>query len=106
VATASKAACFLDPDQTAASLAQDAAGTSPVGSLAGRRGLAFVLRVLFRRRAALSISTAAEHLHGTIDRVGRDHVDLAEHEPGVARRDRDVRALRILPVGQIVLVRF
>jgi hypothetical protein len=106
VPTASIAACFLDPAQTVASLAQDAAGTSPVGSLAARLGIAFVLRDLCRRRAALRISTAAEHLHGTIDRVGRDHIDLAEHDPGVARRDRDVRALRIVPVGQIVLVRF
>jgi hypothetical protein len=106
VPTASIAACFLDPAQTAASLAQDAAAASPVGSLAARLGLAFVLRDLCRRRAALSISTAAERLHGTIDRVGRDHLDLAEHDPGVARRDRDVRALRIVPIGQIVLVRF
>ena len=106
VPTASIAGCFLEPAQIAATLTQDAAGASPVGSLSGRLGLPFVLRDLCRRRAALTISTPAELLHGTIDRVGRDHVDLAEHDPGVPRRDRDVRALRILPIERIVLVRF
>ncbi len=77
-----------------------------MGSLAGRLGLAFVLRDLCRRRAPLQVTTPAELLHGTIDRVGRDHVDLAEHDAGVARRDRDVRALRMLPLGQIVMIRF
>lgn len=106
VPTASIAACFVDPAQTRASLAQDASGASPVGSLAARLGLPFVLRDLCRRRAPLTICTSTELVHGTIDRVGRDHIDLAEHDPGVARRDRDVRALRILPIEQLVLVRF
>ena len=106
VPTASIAACFVDPAQIRASLVQDASGASPVGSLAVRLGLPFVLRDLCRRRAALTISTSSEVVHGTIDRVGRDHVDLAEHDQGVARRDRDVRALRILPIEQLVLVRF
>lgn len=106
VPIASIAACFPDPAQSTASLALDAGAASTAGSLAARLGLAFVLRDLCRRRATLQISTPAEQLHGTIDRVGRDHVDLAEHDPGVARRDRDVRALRILPLDQIVVVRF
>lgn len=106
VPIASIAACFPDAAQSTASLTPDAGAASPVGSLAGRLGLAFVLRDLCRRRAPLQIATPSEHLHGTIDRVGRDHVDLAEHDPDVARRDRDVRALRMLPLGQIVVVRF
>jgi len=106
VPLASIAACFPDAAQSFASLAPDAVVGSGVGSLASRLGLPFVLRDLCRRRAALHISTATEFLHGTIDRVGRDHIDLAEHESGVARRDRDVRTLRMLPHGQIVVVRF
>lgn len=106
VPIASIAAVFPDPAQSTASLAPDAGAASAVGSLAARLGLAFVLRDLCRRRAPLHITTPREQLHGTIDRVGRDHVDLAEHDRGVARRDRDVRALRMLPLDHIVMVRF
>lgn len=106
VPIAAIAACFPDPAQSTASLALDAGAASTVGSLAARLGLAFVLRDLCRRRASLQVTTPAEQLHGTIDRVGRDHMDLAEHDRDVARRDRDVRALRMLPLGQIVVVRF
>jgi hypothetical protein len=76
-------------------------------SLSARLGLAFVLRDLCRRRAAVELSTApGERLHGTIDRVGRDHLDLAEHEPGVPRRAASVGRIRILPLGELLLVRF
>lgn len=76
------------------------------GALAARLGLPFVLRDLCRRRAALHVVTRTDRVHGTIDRVGRDHFDLAEHEPGAARRERDVRAIRIVPVAELVSVRF
>jgi hypothetical protein len=99
-------ACFPDAAQTAASMEADEVAGSAVGSLASRLGLGFVLRDLCRRRAALQITTSRENLHGTLDRVARDHVDLAEHDPGVARRDRAVRALRMLPMAEIVLIRF
>jgi len=75
--------------------------------LSARLGLSFVLRDLCRRRAALELSTASgERMHGTIDRVGRDHLDLAEHEAGVPRRAAAVTRIRILPIEQLVLVRF
>ena len=96
--------CLPTLEQTVASVN---AGAEPgVGSLAGRLGLPFVLRDLCRRRASLHVRTRRDLLHGTIDRVGRDHVDLAEHEPGVARRERAVRAIRLLPLAELVLVRF
>jgi hypothetical protein len=97
-------ACFPTPAQTAVSL--DDGAEAGVGSLAGRLGLPFVLRDLCRRRAALQVRTRRDLVHGTIDRVGRDHLDLAEHEPGVARRDRAVRAIRLLPLAELVLVKF
>jgi hypothetical protein len=79
----------------------------PAVSLSARLGLAFVLRDLCRRRAAVDLSPASgERLHGTIDRVGRDHLDLAEHEPGVPRRAASVGRIRILPFSELVLVRF
>jgi hypothetical protein len=81
--------------------------SEPAVSLSARLGVAFVLRDLCRRRAAVDLATASgEHLHGTVDRVGRDHLDLAEHEPGVPRRAASVSRSRILPFSELVLVRF
>ncbi|MEO5921373.1 MAG: hypothetical protein ABIQ01_09550 [Pseudolysinimonas sp.] len=98
------AGCLLAATQSVASV--NTASEAGVGTLAARLGLAFVLRDLCRRRASVHILTAAGMLHGTIDRVGRDHLDLAEHEPGVPRRDRAIRVMRLLPVSELVLVRF
>jgi hypothetical protein len=96
--------CLPTPAQTVASLGGGV--EAGVGSLASRIGLPFVLRDLCRRRAALHIRTTRDILHGTIDRVGRDHLDLAEHEPGAPRRERFVRAMRMIPLAEFVLVRF
>jgi hypothetical protein len=94
------------PEQLARSVAADAA-KEPAVSLSARLGLAFVLRDLCRRRAAVDVSTVSgERLHGTVDRVGRDHLDLAEHESGVPRRAGAVGRIRILPFSELVLVRF
>ena len=100
------AACFPDAAQSAASIDAEQGGSTAVGSLASRLGLTFVLRDLCRRRAALHITTVREQVHGTIDRVARDHVDLAEHEPGTARRERAVHAMRMLALSELVMVRF
>ena len=79
----------------------------PVGeqnSLSARLGLPFVLRDLCRRRAAIEVVTVSGRCHGTIDRVGRDHFDLAEHEHGVPRRSSVVTGYRIVPMAQLSLV--
>lgn len=73
--------------------------------LSARLGLAFVLRDLCRRRAGVEVSTRAGAFTGTIDRVARDHVDVAEHEAGVPRRDSAVRRIRLVPFDAIVRVR-
>jgi len=94
------------PAQLARSLDGDDTSDVPV-HLSARLGLSFVLRDLCRRRASLDLSTASgERMHGTIDRVGRDHLDLAEHEAGVPRRAAAVTRIRMLPLEQLVLVRF
>lgn len=98
--------CFPDAAQSAASIAPDVQGGSGVASLASRLGLPFVLRDLCRRRAALHITTPREQLHGTIDRVARDHLDLAEHEHGLPRRGSAVTAVRMLPLTEIMQLRF
>ncbi|MCU1544113.1 MAG: hypothetical protein JWM50_1978 [Microbacteriaceae bacterium] len=74
-------------------------------TLAARLTLPFVLRDLCRRRAPLDLRALTGDSHGTIDRVGRDHIDLAVHEAGTARRAATVQQYRIVPLGQLLLVR-
>jgi hypothetical protein len=81
------------------------AHSDAAGTLAARLTLPFVLRDLCRRRAPLDLRTLTGDAHGTIDRVGRDHIDLAVHEAGTPRREATVQQYRIVPLGQLLLVR-
>jgi len=74
-------------------------------TLAARLTLQFLLRDLCRRRAPLTVRTALGDVHGTIDRVGRDHVDLATHENGRPRRQSAVVDYRTIPLRQVLLLR-
>lgn len=74
--------------------------------LAERIGLPFVLRDLCRRRTPVRLSTIDGETHGTIDRVARDHVDLALHEPGATRRENAVHGYRIVPLSRLLVVDF
>jgi hypothetical protein len=96
------AAVALHADEVEQSLAAAPASPPP---LADRLGLAFVLRTVCRRRTAVELLLAGGRLHGTLDRVGRDHLDLAVHEPGTQRRADAVRQVRIVPFAQLLLVR-
>lgn len=73
--------------------------------LTARLGLAFVLRDLARRRLYAEIILPVGSSAGTLDRVGRDHVDIAEHERDEPRRDRVVRRARLIPFEAIECVR-
>ena len=90
--------------------AQLEASVAPVAGsatrLADRIGLSFVLRDLSRRRTPVHLTTDDGRLHGTLDRVARDHLDIALHESGSARRESEVRGYRIIPLERIVLVTF
>jgi hypothetical protein len=104
VPLAAVSAVELEAVHVPASLAATTPADPPRG-LSHRLGLAFALRDLCRRRAALELTLLGGTVHGTIDRVGRDHLDLAVHEPGAARRDPDVLAYRVIPFAQLLLVR-
>ena len=80
-------------------------GESGHPSLPSRLGIAFVLRDLCRRRRAVDVMLSTGEVHGTIDRVGRDHFDLAVHDPGSLRRESAVRELRVVPLSALRLVR-
>lgn len=73
--------------------------------LAARLGLGYVVRDLCRRRTTVEIVMLGGALAGTVDRVGRDHLDLAVHEPGSARRQSAVMEHRVVPFAQILFVR-
>ena len=94
----------LTAAQVALSLrADDRANGHP--SLSSRLGLPFLLRDLCRRRRAVELACVTGGLHGTIDRVGRDHLDLAVHERGIPRRDSAVSEYRLVPFAGVMLVR-
>lgn len=94
-------ALILRDEQITPSL--DAGDQAP--DLSSRLGLAFLLRDLCRRRVAVRIDTAAGSVTGTIDRVGRDHLDLAEHELDTPRRRAAVSGVRVIALDQVVLLR-
>ena len=98
------AAVLLTRAQVEASLAPVDASPNERG-LSARLTLPFVLRDLCRRRAAVEIHAITGDAHGTIDRVGRDHLDLAVHEAGRPRRSSSVSQYRIVPLDQVLLVR-
>ena len=76
------------------------------GSDTARRfGLGSALRTLSRDRATVAVADLDGFVRtGTIDRVGADFLDLAEHPVGEARRDGNVRATLALPVEALVSV--
>lgn len=76
-----------------------------VPALRERMSLGFVLRDLARRRVPVRIvSVDGSEMHGTIDRAGADHLDLALHDPGEARTASAVRSFQIIPFSAVTSV--
>ncbi len=74
--------------------------------LADRMTLGFVLRDLVRRRISVTVQLAnGRTLTGTIDRAGADHLDIALHEPGSARRASEVTGHRMVPFSAVAWIR-
>jgi hypothetical protein len=84
-----------------------AAGTPQEPSRVARAlDLRRALRGLVRDRAGVALGLRdGTTVTGTLDRVGTDHVDLAEHPPGEARRAAAVRGVRLVPLTALVVVR-
>ncbi len=96
---------------TASVLTVDALGAHAGAARSARRfGLGYALRALSRDRATVALSLTGRGaapgaaLVGTIDAVGADHLDLAEHPAGVPRRRENVTALTTVPFSALVLV--
>lgn len=75
-------------------------------ALRERMTFGFVLRDLARRRVPVRIALrAGGEVHGTIDRAGADHLDLAVHDAGEVRRAEAVRGFRIVPFSALLWLR-
>lgn len=86
----------------------------PAGELDSRLTLRLALRGLARDRAPVTITVlgapVAEtgtglELAGTIDRVGADFVELADHAAWEPRRGGAVRTRRLVPLARVLMVR-
>ncbi|PIE27568.1 MAG: hypothetical protein CSA58_03580 [Micrococcales bacterium] len=76
------------------------------GTTARRLGLGHVLRRLARDRVPVAVYTRGlpGELTGTIDGVGKDHFDLAEHAVDEYRRGDAVRAMVTVPFDGLSVV--
>ncbi|SOD73147.1 hypothetical protein SAMN05892883_2436 [Jatrophihabitans sp. GAS493] len=71
-----------------------------------RLGLAHALRGIARDRSAVRIELIdGSTLDGTVDRVGRDFLELATHAPGELRRRSEVREVLAVPFSAVAVLR-
>ena len=75
-------------------------------SVAARLDLGYALRGIARDRAEVTVVLCSgERLTGTVDRVGADFVDLAEHPLGEPRRPGAVRSARTISFDALAALR-
>lgn len=100
--------CLVPTDRlvTVAGLGRRAGDPLLVSKVDARFDLRLTLRRLARSRSGVSVLlTSGRQLDGTIDRVGADHVDLALHAMGEARRAGAVMAVSTVPLAAMGAVR-
>jgi hypothetical protein len=74
--------------------------------LSSESGLAHVLRVLARDRTVTGVVLSdGTTFTGTVDRVGTDYLDLAEHALDEPRRSAAVRGVRTLALSAVAVLR-
>lgn len=72
--------------------------------LADRLSLGYVLRDFARRRIWVGVEGASP-VGGTVDRVGRDHFDVAVHEYGSIRARGNVAHIAVVPFAAVDWIR-
>jgi hypothetical protein len=76
------------------------------GIVAGKLDFRYALRGLARDRSGVAVALLdGSTIMGTIDRVGADFIEIAEHPTGELRRARAVRQMRTVPLPAIAVVR-
>jgi hypothetical protein len=76
------------------------------GVVLGKLDLRYALRGVARNRSGVSIVLRdGAVLGGTLDRVGYDFLELAEHPRGEPRRARSVQDSRAVRLGSVALLR-
>jgi hypothetical protein len=96
----------LSAVRTVAGLGRRTAAAEPAGPVRGRLDLRRALRGLARDRSAVQVLLDdGSMLGGTLDRVGADYVELAEHPTDLPRRAEAVQGVRALVIARIAVVR-
>jgi hypothetical protein len=71
-----------------------------------RLGLGSALRAIARDRLQVTVVLIdGSTLPGTVDRVGADFLEMAEHAPGEPRRRGDVSGMRTVAFAAVAVVR-
>jgi hypothetical protein len=92
--------------RSVAGLGRRTAVAEPAGPLRGRLDLRRALRGLARDRSAVQVVLDdGGVLSGTLDRVGADYVELAEHPADLPRRAEAVQGVRAVVLARIAVVR-
>ena len=92
--------------RTVSGLGRRTVAPEPQGHVRARLDLRHALRGLARDRAAVQmVLEDGGVLTGTVDRVGADYVELAEHALGEARRAEAVQGVRAVVITAIAVVR-
>jgi hypothetical protein len=91
---------------TSVALPAETATLQPTPAAAARRyRLSLALRELARRREPVRVELVdGVRVDGTIEAVGSDYLEIAEHDPGEARRRRAVKARRFVGLAAVAAV--
>lgn len=75
--------------------------------IAAKLGLAHLLRGIARDRSPVTVYAVGgdQPVSGTIDRVGADFIELAEHPLDVPRRRGEVSNHRLVPTAALIAIR-
>ena len=96
----------LSAVRSVAGLGRRTAAAEPAGPVRGRLDLRRALRGLARDRSVVQVVLDdGSVLGGTLDRVGADYVELAEHPADLPRRAEAVQGVRAVVIGRIAVVR-